>query len=360
MKRALHVLSCVVVVALIIAVPRVSMAQCAYGGTAFSTLNASTMTYNTNYTPSTCFYGGEYLPLTNVVAGEAFEVWTGNTFDSQLTIFQEGSGTALAYNDDNGPIQGGSYASLRFIAPANGSYRVLVNRFNCAAQSTCMSINVRKVHPWGGTSNVSGGGGCNGVNMTCAFQNGNAGSGTYTYFYANAGSSYSISTCPTTTFDTHLTIYAHDGSTWRPIFYNNDNGPICASIDASVTFTAPTRPNQCNFIAVVNRAGNQQNSVGKQVWQYHDFTGQSAILQYRKNAVGTTTTWQGGFAGADNWNDIKNWDNCIPDINTHAVIPNVGNQPGINTTGAECKTLDIATGRLLTICTGCLTEFGVP
>ncbi|MCF8257119.1 MAG: hypothetical protein K9J06_06180 [Flavobacteriales bacterium] len=337
-----------------------SAAQCGYGGTAFTSQNANAMTYNTIYTPSTCYYGGEYMPLTNVVAGEAFEVWAGSAFDSQLTVFQEGSATALAYNDDSGPLQANVYASLRFIAPASGSYRILLSRYNCTTQSTCNSINIRKVHPWGGPSNVSGSGACNGINMTCAFQNGNAGSGTYTYFYANSGSEYSFSTCPTTMFDTHITIYAHDGSVWRPIFYNNDSGPICATIYGSVTFTAPVRPNQCNFLAVVNRAGNQQNCIGKQVWQYHDFTGQSAIIQYRKNQIGANTTWQGGFAGADNWKDIKNWNNCVPTLSINAIIPNVGQQPGINTTGAQCKTLDIATGRVLTICTGCLTEFGNP
>jgi hypothetical protein len=91
-------------------------------------------------------------------------------------------------------------------------------------------------------------------------------------------------------------------------------------------------------------------------------SGNSAILQYRQNTPvsGSTTNWVGTVAGADNWNNGLNWDNCIPNIDIHANIPNVGQQPGINTAGAACRTLTIATGRTLSVCSGCLTQFGDP
>jgi len=253
------------------------VAACGYGGTAFTGIDASTMTIGTNYTPATCYYGGEYMPLLNCTAGDAFEIWSGTAFDSQITIFQEGNATNLSNNDDNGPIQSGSAASVRFIAPANGNYRVLLNVYNCATNTTCNSINIRKVYPWGGQGATAQ------VPPCGSFSNLAVGSGTYTYFTGYQGSSYSVSTC-TSAFDTHLTIYQLIGGVWRPISYNNNNGPDCASNSASVDFTASTTTT--DYIAIVNRADNHSNApgFGIQRWTAHDFSGTSAVLKFRENA----------------------------------------------------------------------------
>lgn len=85
-------------------------------------------------------------------------------------------------------------------------------------------------------------------------------------------------------------------------------------------------------------------------------------------APGSTTTWTGlGPTGLDNWDSPDNWDNCVPNLNIHAVLsddPQPANQPNINSVGihAKCKTLTLPGSSTLTIssdCVGCL-EVGNP
>lgn len=84
--------------------------------------------------------------------------------------------------------------------------------------------------------------------------------------------------------------------------------------------------------------------------------GLSATLTYKQvpPSSGATTTWIGGTSGTNNWNVDSNWDNCIPNININANIPNVGQQPGI-TTASAARSLTIATGKVVTVaCSNCL------
>lgn len=87
----------------------------------------------------------------------------------------------------------------------------------------------------------------------------------------------------------------------------------------------------------------------------------SAILRWRQNppASGATTTWIGGTNSANNWNLDYNWNNCKPNINIHANIPNTGAQPRIGASSAA-KTLTIANGRVVSVeCNNCL-QIGNP
>lgn len=114
-----------------------------------------------------------------------------------------------------------------------------------------------------------------------------------------------------------------------------------------------------NFNGIIRVNINRANCLGYQ----GSGSGNSAVLRYRQNppAAGATTNWLStSTAGADNWKNDLNWDNCVPNINIHANIPNHGAQPNISTTGAACRTLTIANGRTLTVCSACLTQFGNP
>lgn len=91
-------------------------------------------------TVNTCIYGGEYS-FYSVTAGETY-TWTtcGDTdFDTQLTLFSGGcAGTVLAYNDD---IAGcGLQSTVTWTATFTGTVTLLVSRFNCANQNTCMTV----------------------------------------------------------------------------------------------------------------------------------------------------------------------------------------------------------------------------
>ncbi|MBC8883275.1 hypothetical protein H9X57_07140 [Flavobacterium piscinae] len=60
------------------------------------------------------------------------EYQIGSGFDTQLTIFNAAGTASLAYNDDDGPGCAGSAASIDFVPPATGDYRMQLNRFNCS------------------------------------------------------------------------------------------------------------------------------------------------------------------------------------------------------------------------------------
>jgi hypothetical protein len=111
-------------------------------------------------TVSTCVYGGEYSSY-NVTSGVTYTWETcGDTdFDTQLTLFQGntcGSGTVLAYNDDYCGLQ----SSITWTANFTGVVTLLVSKYNCQNQSTCMTLN------WSASGGSGGGGGGSG-GATC-------------------------------------------------------------------------------------------------------------------------------------------------------------------------------------------------
>jgi hypothetical protein len=173
--------------------------------------------------------------------------------------------------------------------------------------------------------------------VPCGSFSGNipVGSGTYTYFTAYAGVQYTISTCGSS-FDTQLTIYDANPA-WTARAYNDDNGPDCTGLQASVTFTATFTG---DHIAIVNRYNCQQ----------HDFTGTSAVLKFRKNPTPCTTqtasTWNG--SANNNWFDNCNWTNCVPGTITNATVPTSANNPVINTNPAYVNTITVNNGATVT------------
>jgi len=162
------------------------------------------------------------------------------------------------------------------------------------------------------------------------------GSGTYNYFYAYAGVSYTISTCGSS-FDTQLSIYdANPAWTYRA--GNDDNGPDCGGLQASVTWTATYTG---DHLAVVNRYNCQQ----------HDFTGTSAILKIRKDTSPCTTQTSSTWTGSSNsdWFNVCNWTNCVPGTITNAIVPVVATNPIVNTSPAYVNTITVSPGANVTV-----------
>ncbi|MCF8258142.1 MAG: hypothetical protein K9J06_11340 [Flavobacteriales bacterium] len=187
-----------------------------------------------------------------------------------------------------------------------------------------------------GQCSWSGWSGTNHPAIPCNSFTGNipVGSGTYTYFTAYAGVNYTISTCGSS-FDTQLTIYdANPAWTYRA--YNDDNGPDCGGLTASINYTATFTG---DHLAIVNRYSCQQ----------HDFSGVSAILKFRKNPNPCTTqaasTWNGSASG--DWFDNCNWSNCVPGSITNATVPVVSIYPVINA-AALVNTITVNPGATVT------------
>ncbi len=104
-------------------------------------------------TAATCAYGGEYAYY-SVTSGVTY-TWStcgDSDFDTQLTLFQGGTcggGTVLGYNDDGCSTQ----STITWTATFTGTVTVLVSQYNCANNSTCMTVN------WSATGGGGGGGG---------------------------------------------------------------------------------------------------------------------------------------------------------------------------------------------------------
>ncbi|MFY7742185.1 MAG: hypothetical protein ACOVQR_06045, partial [Flavobacterium sp.] len=113
---------------------QVSYAQCtAYTLNTHCTTAAPAVVGNSiTCTPPTNNAGRRNFLVTNMVAGNVYRVSNcGSGFDTQLTIFNAAGTASVAYNDDNGPGCVGSAASIDFIPPTTGDYRMQLNRFNC-------------------------------------------------------------------------------------------------------------------------------------------------------------------------------------------------------------------------------------
>ena len=125
--------------------------QCYNCGSQYPSATQS-ITCGSSMTVTTCAFGGEYS-VYNVVAGNTY-TWStcgDSDFDTQLTLFQGscGSGTVLAYNDDGCGLQ----STITWTATFTGTVSLLLSKYNCTTQSTCMTIN------WSCSGSGGGGGG---------------------------------------------------------------------------------------------------------------------------------------------------------------------------------------------------------
>lgn len=114
---------------------------CGYNNTYFTTITAPS-TINSIVSPSpNCTFGGEYVRVTNLVAGNTYRISTIGTtnWDTQITIYPAGGGNAVAFNDDwNGSFQ----SEIYFTPFVTGNYDILINKYGCLPESLCASLEV--------------------------------------------------------------------------------------------------------------------------------------------------------------------------------------------------------------------------
>ncbi|MDA8979665.1 hypothetical protein N9G63_01355, partial [Chitinophagales bacterium] len=145
-------------------------------------------------TITTCSYGGEYS-VCNVVAGTTYTWFTcGDTdFDTQITVRDNNggcTGTVRAYNDD----ACGTQSSASWTATYTGTVRVLISRYNCTTQSSCMTVQ------WSSSTPVGPVSGC--MDPTSANYNAAATVDDGSCYYAVPSSgSNSFTTCSMTLYD---------------------------------------------------------------------------------------------------------------------------------------------------------------
>jgi hypothetical protein len=139
MKTQKNILKALVVVLLFAATQ--ASAQCPNNNTQYGTSNAPT-TIGTTVTLSTCMYGGEYRLVNNMIAGSqySFETCGDTDFDTQITVYDNSTGAVVAYNDDFCGLQ----SKVTFTSNGN-SVRVLIDKYYCTNQSSCMTLKVTRV-----------------------------------------------------------------------------------------------------------------------------------------------------------------------------------------------------------------------
>ena len=136
------------IVVFLLAISNQAIAQCAFGGTLYTTTDLNAIAYNT-WTGASDYYGGEYMQVNNAKAGDLLlmsSCASGATgYDNQLTFFNPAN-TAVAYNDDNGPFCVGSKASISYLVPSGGAgnYRLLNNVYNCATNFVNGDVYIMK------------------------------------------------------------------------------------------------------------------------------------------------------------------------------------------------------------------------
>lgn len=123
-------------------------AQCS-GGTLSGTI-APTVAWQT----IGCVTGGQYYNFTGIAGNVYTFTFCNNggsaSWDTQLTVLSNFGG-ALAYNDDACGVS----SEVSWTCPANGTYRILINRFFCGTNGVCATLAYRCSAPTAGGSCAS-------------------------------------------------------------------------------------------------------------------------------------------------------------------------------------------------------------
>ncbi len=132
----------VILLALLFGITNLTNAQCSYDNTLNATWAAPATIGDSVYT--NCIFGGEFIRLTGILAGESYRVSTcdGSGFTSQITIYPEGGGNYIDYN-----YYGcGSQSEILFIPTSSGNYDILIDEYYCEPDnSICMYLVVEKI-----------------------------------------------------------------------------------------------------------------------------------------------------------------------------------------------------------------------
>lgn len=121
-----------------------SKSLCGNFNTFFTSISAPTTTGNVTSPNPNCIYGGEYVTVSGLIAGNIYRISTCgvDNFDTQITVYKSGTNTAVAHNDD----WCGTQSEVYFNPLTSGSYDILVNEFDCQSNELCASLEVELIY----------------------------------------------------------------------------------------------------------------------------------------------------------------------------------------------------------------------
>lgn len=113
---------------------------CGYNNVFLATIAAPTIVNQIVSLNPNCVYGGEYVTLTGLISGRTYRISLCgvNNFDTQLTIYPQGGGNAVAHNDD----WCASQSEIYFTPMLSGNYDLLVDAYNCNSNALCANLAV--------------------------------------------------------------------------------------------------------------------------------------------------------------------------------------------------------------------------
>lgn len=118
-------------------------AQCS-GGT-----NAGSISPGATFQTIPCVQGGQYYTFPATAGNQYTFTFCSNggsaSFDTQLTILDNSGAAAGGYNDDNCGLQ----SEVVWTAPSTGTFRILINEYNCTTNATCATLAYQESGPAG-------------------------------------------------------------------------------------------------------------------------------------------------------------------------------------------------------------------
>ena len=114
---------------------------CGYDNEYFSEINAPTSLNQTVSPAPNCVFGGEYVRVIGLIAGNTYRISTigQQSFDTVISIYNENGSEIVAFNDDfNGSLQ----SEIYFTPFVSGNYNILIDEIGCIDNNICSILEV--------------------------------------------------------------------------------------------------------------------------------------------------------------------------------------------------------------------------
>ncbi|MCX6928621.1 MAG: hypothetical protein NT154_36230 [Verrucomicrobia bacterium] len=220
--------------------------------------------------PDPSGYGGTgsgvWFSFTPAVSGQVSIGTCGSGFDTEVAVYTGSCGalSLVAYNHDNGPLCGGSQASVNFGGTAGTTYYILAAGFWSATGNLTIAAAVVPNDLCSGAVELT-----NGIpyTMNTAFATSvgdpspvcrpSAGRGVWFMYTSSQPSYVKISTCDSS-YDTALQVYMNGCGGLTPVACDDNDGLLCGGNRASVRFASPPAT---NYRILVAGAGGQTGNL---------------------------------------------------------------------------------------------------
>ena len=222
-------------------IPAKTFAQCANNNSFLANLTPAGPGQTAT---SNCIVGGQYVTV-NVVSGTVYNFSTcGSGYDTQITLYNAGTGVFVGYNDDDCGLQ----STINWVATYTGILWVLIDQYFCSNGITCATLNITQAGPPPvndaciGATPISCGATVSGSTVSATPDAvpagcGSSASNSVWYSFVGAGQLVNISLCGST-FDTQLSVLTGACTSLSCVGFNDDDPNFICGLQSSLYFDA--------------------------------------------------------------------------------------------------------------------------